>query len=63
LKAYFDGKEPNKDVNPDETVAYGATMQGSILSGEGGEETKDILLQDVPPHTLGIETVGGVMTK
>ncbi|XP_042983408.1 luminal-binding protein 5-like [Carya illinoinensis] len=44
LKDYFDGKEPNKAVNPDEAVAYGASVQGSILSGEGGEETKDILL-------------------
>ena len=63
LKKYFDGKEPNKGVNPDEAVAFGAAVQGGILSGEGGEETKDILLLDVAALSMGIETVGGVMTK
>ncbi|PUZ37390.1 hypothetical protein GQ55_9G115300 [Panicum hallii var. hallii] len=63
LTEFFDGKEPNKGINPDEAVAYGAAVQGSIISGEGGAETKDILLLDLTPLTLGIETAGGVMTK
>uniref|UniRef100_A0A7N0V147 Uncharacterized protein n=1 Tax=Kalanchoe fedtschenkoi TaxID=63787 RepID=A0A7N0V147_KALFE len=62
LKDLFNGKEPCKGVNPDEAVAYGAAVQGGILSGEGGEETKDVLLIDRTPLSLGIETVGGVMT-
>lgn len=60
LKDFFNGKEPNRGINPDEAVAYGAALQGGVLSGE--EETEGIVLLDVAPLTLGIETVGGVMT-
>jgi len=61
LEEYFDGKKPSKGINPDEAVAYGAAVQGGVLSGEEG--TGDLLLMDVNPLTLGIETTGGVMTK
>jgi len=61
LKDFFNGKEPNRGVNPDEAVAYGAAVQGGILGGE--EETQGIVLLDIAPLSLGIETVGGVMTS
>jgi heat shock protein 5 len=63
LKDYFNGKEPNKGINPDEAVAYGAAVQGGILGGETSEQTQNLVLIDVTPLTMGIETVGGVMTK
>jgi heat shock protein 5 len=62
LKDYFNGKELNKGINPDEAVAYGAAVQGAVLCGQSEVENK-VLLVDVIPLSLGIETVGGVMTK
>ena len=60
---FMDGKELNRSINPDDAIVYGAAIQAAVLSGDSSDALKDVLLIDVAPLSLGIETAGGVMTN
>ena len=63
LSEFFSGKQLNKSINPEEAIAYGAAVQAAIMTGEGGDRVRDLLLVDITPLSFGIETGDGLMTK